>query len=92
MSQLTDNDISRVFQQSAGYGRDDFQSFARAIIAAHEAAWQPPKGFMLMPLEPTPEMIEAARWEDGEFTARVVYMEMLAAAPNQPRIKPPRRA
>lgn len=38
-------------------------------------------GFVMVPREPTPEMVEAARWEDGEHTARAVYAAMIAAAP-----------
>lgn len=42
-----------------------------------------PKGWKLVPIEPTAEMLEAARWEDGIDTARTVWAHMLAAAPNE---------
>ncbi len=32
---LTDEQISDLFEANAGYGRDDFLSFARAVEAAH---------------------------------------------------------
>lgn len=32
-SRLTDDEIEQVFKESAGYGGDDFRSFARAIEA-----------------------------------------------------------
>jgi hypothetical protein len=32
---LTDEEIEKLYKRSAGYGGDDFHSFARAIEAAH---------------------------------------------------------
>ncbi len=32
---LTDEEIENLYKRSAGYGGDDFHSFARAIEAAH---------------------------------------------------------
>ena len=37
---LTDERIAEIYQRSAGYGGDNFQSFARAIEAAHGIAKQ----------------------------------------------------
>ena len=38
---LTDEEIEKLYKRSAGYGGDDFYSFARAIEAAHNIKEQP---------------------------------------------------
>ena len=38
---LTDEEIEKLYKRSAGYGGDDFHSFARAIEAAHNIKEQP---------------------------------------------------
>jgi hypothetical protein len=43
-----------------------------------------PDGYKLVPVEPTREMLEAARWHDGINTARHVWADMLASAPDAP--------
>ena len=38
---LTEGEIEKLYKRSAGYGGDDFHSFARAIEAAHNIKEQP---------------------------------------------------
>jgi hypothetical protein len=38
---LTDEEIEKLYKRSAGYGGDDFHSFARAIEAAHNIKEKP---------------------------------------------------
>ncbi len=60
--------------------QDEARSIARAALeSALRMALAAREGFVLVPVEPTPEMVDAARtltsWPDG------VYRAMLAAAP-----------
>ena len=87
MSKLTDAQIlaamkgaPKVQPNYAGWVTDQRIAHGRAVIAAHEAAKQPPESFKLAPIEPTPEMAAAAqRWVAAGVEA--VYRAMLAAAP-----------
>jgi hypothetical protein len=52
------------------------------------AAQQAPAGWVLVPVEPTPEMLKAVRWDEDAFGAKSawpsdIYTAMLAAAPQQ---------
>lgn len=63
---------------------------ARRIVAALASAAQPavPPGYVLVPVEPTQEMLDVGRWSGAgsvsvqeEWARRVVWRRMLAAAP-----------
>ena len=41
------------------------------------------EGWVSVPIEPTEEMINNAKWEDGKLTAINVYKLMLEAAPKE---------
>lgn len=51
-----------------------------AELESRLAANAIPHGYALVPIEPTEAMIDAARWEDGEATARAVWKEMIPAS------------
>lgn len=47
------------------------------------AGWQPPKGWKLVPVDPTPEMVDAGCRSANSWNSSLVknYAAMLAAAP-----------
>lgn len=66
--------------------------YARAALASAESQsqWRPPEGWVLVPKEPTLEMLrEGARrfggpWWVADVEARSAYRAMLSAAPSPP--------
>ena len=63
--------------------RDIIEWFYGSLLAATPAPVVP-DGYVLVPVEPTAEMMaEAKRWTGLTRTAEIVYREMLAAAPQQ---------
>ncbi|WP_423176291.1 MULTISPECIES: hypothetical protein [unclassified Stenotrophomonas maltophilia group] len=56
----------------------------RAVLAYH-AALTPPEGYVLVPAEPTKEMIEAALAGMQAYCAQEVWTDMLSA---RPEVKP----
>ena len=54
---------------------------------AWQAALSAPPGYALVPVEPTPEMVEQGRQALGAYhtgTPRMIYTAMIAAAPKEP--------
>jgi hypothetical protein len=81
------------------YTADQMQAYARAALEAEaKPAPAEPEGWKLVPVEPTPEMIEAANEGDDAYTLRCFgpgvqrvmqgpedhWLAMLAAAPAAP--------
>lgn len=63
------------------FGWTDCAETDEGAIALYEAPTVQREGWVSVPIEPTEEMIDAARWEDGKQTAINVYKLMVAAAP-----------
>lgn len=93
MNELTDEQIDALLVLH-GKGDDGFHSFARGAIAADRAlqasrvAVPATDGWVLVPLEPTAEMLQAGQDtpvsesdEDAPEDYKAVYRAMLAAAP-----------
>jgi len=88
---ITNEEITALWQKHS----TNIWDFAHALMAAAptgKQSLQVPEGYKLVPVEPTPEMINAGRicpmptdieWdEDEDYSA--VYRAMLAAAPTPP--------
>jgi hypothetical protein len=43
---MADGEIDAIFMRSAGYGRDDYRSFVRAVLAAQPAPVPVPPGWI----------------------------------------------
>lgn len=57
-------------------------SAIEAIIREARAALTPPEGFVLVPVEPTEEMLKVGySWMMGRIVMRSLYNELLAARP-----------
>lgn len=69
------------YHQTGGKARDgywDDHPSIRAIIAA----LTPPEGYVLVPVEPTEEMLKVGySWMMGRIVMRSLYDELLAARP-----------
>ena len=98
MNELTDGQIDALLVLH-GKGDDGFHSFARGAIAADRAlqasrvAVPATDGWVLVPLEPTAEMLQAGQDapvsesdEDAPEDYKAVYRAMLAAAPHPQQI------
>lgn len=56
-----------------------------AALRAIVAALTPPEGFVLVPVEPTEEMLKVGySWMMGRIVMRSLYDELLAARPEAP--------
>lgn len=67
------------------------EAFYHWMRVAYEAGNSPviPDGYVMVPKEPTDEMLAAAKeWTGLTSTAEVVYIKMLAAAPQLPGSEP----
>ncbi|MGK1657658.1 DUF551 domain-containing protein [Klebsiella pneumoniae] len=67
------------------------EAFYHWMRVAYEAGKSPvvPYGYVMVPKEPTDEMLAAAKeWTGLTSTAEVVYIKMLAAAPQSPGSEP----
>ncbi|HBQ3392409.1 TPA: DUF551 domain-containing protein [Klebsiella pneumoniae] len=69
----------------------DYKPNCSGVEPLYRHAQQPvvPDGYVMVPKEPTDEMLAAAKeWTGLTSTAEVVYIKMLAAAPQSPGSEP----